>query len=208
MRFSLHWRRKRSGGRPRLWQLFQPQPPGPDGQDAAPMWSFVLFFVDACSLAVLVFACCAVCPFFWSPWPGFPQETCARRAKLKEEEKSIESRSQNVRTGTAVAQMRSDAIPARHPAQGLCLSHHLVPKSAHALVGAMLASPACLAGQGCSAAFVPARPFRGCWRCLRKEDGRGPGRTPGLQTLLPGFWQKEQAHAPHNCRSARAQGKP
>ena len=31
-------------------------------------------------------------------------------------------------------------------------------------------------------------PFRGFWRCLRKGDGKGPGRKPGLQTLPLGFW--------------------
>ena len=74
--------------------------------------------------------------------------------------------------------------------KGFAFHIALSRNNARTAVSVMLASPACLAGQGCSAAFVPARPFRGCWRCLRKEDGRGPGRTPvrkpSLQVLAKG----------------------
>ncbi len=158
-----------------------------DGPLPAPMWPFVMFLsTPAFPQYLSSLALSSV--LLWGPQSGLAQGIGARKARPEEAEKSIESRSQNVRTGTAVAQMRPDAIPARHPAQGLCLPHRFAPKAAHSSFGAMLASPAGLAGQGCSAAFVPARPFRGCWRCLRKGDGKGPGREPGLQTLPPGFW--------------------
>lgn len=138
--------------------------------------------LDACFPAALVVACLAGAGFFGAV-TGCAPRNLRQKDKTGRRRKVRGSRSQTVRTGTAVAQMRPDAIPARHPAQGLWLPHRIVPKTAHALVDAMLASPACLAGQGCSATFVPARSFRGCWRCLRKEDGRGPGREPGSQTL-------------------------
>ena len=67
---------------------------------------------------------------------------------------------------------------------GLWLSHRFVPKNAHALVRAMLASPACLAGQGCSATFVPARRSAGSGGVFEKETEKDREESPVCKPSL------------------------